>query len=81
MMLKESHLNDEDNSNLTILSNAFLTCFENIVDEDNSNLTILSNTNKGSLGIARDEDNSNLTILSNEADMVTDYFVMKIIQI
>ena len=39
-MLKEK---DEDNSNLTILSNKVLRYYCKKTDEDNSNLTILSN--------------------------------------
>mgnify|MGYP001023970885 CR=1 FL=1 len=34
---------DEDNSNLTILSNEREKALSNFSDEDNSNLTILSN--------------------------------------
>ena len=34
---------DEDNSNLTILSNSFAIFSTSYPDEDNSNLTILSN--------------------------------------
>ena len=41
---------DEDNSNLTILSNTFGKIARGIADEDNSNLTILSNLSKSVSG-------------------------------
>ena len=72
---------DEDNSNLTILSNRLSRKTWKCWDEDNSNLTILSNQTGGEVIVETDEDNSNLTILSNYMPTDTIERKMKIIQI
>ena len=62
---------DEDNSNLTILSNPDGVVIVAETDEDNSNLTILSNSRLTPKSKSIDEDNSNLTILSNLSKSVS----------
>ena len=70
---------DEDNLDLTILSNLVSEILSIKVDEDNLDLTILSNACHHFLLIASDEDNLDLTILSNSNTIETFTMAMKII--